>query len=84
MDKAKLNSIGFFEYDNPFTGKKVYAWGSHTVEAVGTKFHTPILEWDPETKKVWISPIARTKLITTIGGLEKLIDSTNFIMSTES
>ena len=97
MNERILTSIGFYEHQNQFTGQKVWAWGKYTENADkmcknlnlplktnGAIVHIPIIEFDIVTKQAYAAPINYKKTITTLNGLEKFMESTNFLMSTES
>lgn len=86
MKESELKSKGFYKHTNVFTGKDVWAWGSYTrttPEVRGVEY-VPIIEWDEKTQQAYASPINYLKTITTMRGMEKFIDATNFLMSTET
>jgi hypothetical protein len=84
-----LNCIGFFEkpvesYElkSPEYGK-LWVWGSFTkIDSFGRR-DIPILIWNEQTKMMKCVPIDYEKQITTIEGFRKVIESVNFLMSTE-
>lgn len=83
-DDRILKSLGFYRHLNVYTGKTVWAWGRYTVESdLGTQHQDPIVEWDEEAGQAYSSPIHYHKKITSIKGLEKFVEATNFLMSTE-
>ena len=84
MEEAILKSMGFYKHVNPFTGKTVWAWGQYTMTTDIGNFESPIIEWDESTKRAYSFPLDYEKTITTRRGLERLVDSTSFLMSTES
>lgn len=84
MEEAILKSMGFYIKENPWTGKKVWAWGQYTMHTDLGDFESPIIEWDEATKRAYSFPLDYEKTITTRRGLERLVDSTSFLMSTES
>ena len=77
-----LNCIGFFEENDPILGN-VWGWGKYTISGPNGNDYTSILLWDEKTQIMHARPIAYSKKINTIEGFRKVIESVNFLMSTE-
>lgn len=93
IDNKFLNCIGFYEKTDPFLGK-IWAWGSYTANGSAfesssatfakTRYDSPILMWDEKTQIMHAPSIGYKKKINTIEGFNRMINSVNFLMSTES
>ncbi len=83
IDNRFLNCIGFFQEEDPFLGK-IWGWGRYTTKGTsGQRYDSPILIWDENTQIMHAHPIDYKKKINTIEGFRKMIESVNFLMSTE-
>lgn len=77
--------MGFYQRVSHTGGKTVWAWGQYTMQTdMGINFESPIIEWDSSTQQAWVSPLHFKKKITSRRCLERLMDATSFLMSTES
>jgi len=86
ITKRFLKCLGFTKYNNPYTQKTVWSWGTYTVknEVNGQNTYVPIVEWDEETLIAYASPLKFSKQINTTRGLEQFIENVSFLMSKES
>ena len=83
--KRYLKCIGFSEINSPIQGRKTWVWGSYTVKnSFGINHYEPILVWDENTQMMYCSPINYYKKITTREGFINIMNSVNYLISTES